>query len=228
MNILVVAAHPDDEVLGCGGTIAKHAKNGDTINVAILAQGVASRHLEQKNEIEINKKILDLEVAAQLANERLGVASLIFKNLPDNKMDSLDRLEVVKIVEDLVIRFKPNVIYTHHVGDVNIDHQIINQAVVTACRPQPGHCVKQLLFFEVASSTEWQPPAAGFYFKPNWFVDITQTLDLKLEALKSYECEMRSYPHARSIKALEHLARWRGACVGVEAAEAFELGRNIG
>ena len=201
MNVLVVVAHPDDEVLGCGGTIAKHANSGDTVNVAILAQGVVSRYYDQKNvqdnNIEINKKILDLEIAAQNANKILGVKSLVFQNFPDNRMDSLDRLEVIKIIETLVDRFKPEVVYTHHVSDVNIDHCIINQSVITACRPQPGHVVKRILFFEVASSSEWQPASSGFYFKPNWFVDISNTLNLKLKALNFYECEMRAYPHAK-------------------------------
>lgn len=226
-SVLVIVAHPDDEVLGCGGTIAKHTNSGDIVNVAILAQGIVSRYNSQDNNMEINQKILNIENAAQNANVVLGVKSLKFQNFPDNRMDSLDRLEVIKIVEALVDKFKPEIVYTHHVSDVNVDHCVVNQSVIAACRPQPGHCVKRTLFFEVASSSEWQPAASGFYFKPNWFVDITETLDLKLRALKFYECEMRKYPHSRSIEAVEYLARWRGASVGVRAAEAFVLARSL-
>ena len=142
-------------------------------------------------------------------------------------MDSIDLLDVVKEVEKKNEELKPDVVVTHHGGDLNIDHRIIHQAVITACRPQPGQTVKRILSFEVPSSTEWQSPSSGNPFVPNWFEDISDTLELKIKALEAYESEMRKWPHARSIKALEHLARWRGASVGAEAAEAFMLVREI-
>jgi LmbE family N-acetylglucosaminyl deacetylase len=225
--VLVIAAHPDDEVLGCGGTIAKHASMGDEVNVAILAEGITSRDRHRDRDKHLDE-LSELAKAAQEANRILGVSSLTLRDLPDNRMDSLDRLDVTKVVEELIAQFQPDIVYTHHIGDVNIDHRCIHEAVVTACRPIPNkHLVRQLLFFEVASSTEWQPPGSGASFHPNWFVDISATLSRKLQALEAYRCEMRDWPHARSVRALEHLARWRGANIGAEAAEAFILGRYI-
>ena len=142
-------------------------------------------------------------------------------------MDAINRLEVIKVIEAAIAEHQPERIYTHHAGDVNIDHRCIHDAVVTACRPVPGHPVNTLLFFEVASSTEWQPPGSGPVFGPTWFEDVSQTLDYKLQALEAYRSEMRAWPHSRSMEALEHLARWRGATVGVAAAEAFVLGRRV-
>ncbi|OWW21309.1 PIG-L deacetylase family protein [Noviherbaspirillum denitrificans] len=225
-KILVVAAHPDDEILGCGGTIAAHARAGHEVHVVIMAEGLTSRSLQrdaaaQKTDLE------QLADVARKANALLGAASVTLHSLPDNRMDSLDRLDVIKLVEAEIARVVPEVVYTHHAGDLNIDHRIVHESVLTACRPKPGHPVNSLLFFEVASSTEWMPPSSAPFFAPDWFVDISDTLDLKLKALACYDTEMCPWPHARSIRALESLARWRGASAGVEAAEAFMLGRRI-
>lgn len=225
-NVLVVAAHPDDEILGCGGTIARHIRDGDEVCVLIMAEGVTSRDT-QRDRSAHTAELSELAQAAHAANKILGTTSLILKNLPDNRMDSLDRLDVIKIVEEFVQAQRPTIIYTHHAGDVNIDHRRIHEVMVTACRPIPGQPVSTLLFFEVASSTEWQSPISAPVFAPNWFIDISSTLDLKLEALRAYHTEMHPWPHARSVEALQHLAKWRGATVGVSAAEAFVLGRNI-
>lgn len=225
-TILVIAAHPDDEILGCGGTIAKHRQKGDTVHVVILAEGITSR----KNDAaagQVSQELGALAQAAQKANRLVGANSLVLHQFPDNRMDSLARLDVTQKVEAFVSQYKPDTVYTHHAGDVNIDHRRIHEAVVTACRPQPDHTVKTLLFFEVASSTEWQTPGSLPPFLPNWFEDISETLAVKLQALEAYETEMRDWPHARSLKALEHLARWRGATVGVQAAESFVLGRML-
>lgn len=225
-NVLVVAAHPDDEILGCGGTIAKHVKNGDIVNVVILVEGVTSRD-KNRDISNRNEELSRLGDIAKKANGFLGVDSLNLHDFPDNRLDSLDRLDLIKKVEEFIKKFNPQIVYTHHCGDVNIDHRRIHEAVVTACRPIPNHCVKRLLFFEVASSTEWQTSYFVSSFVPNYFVDISNFLDLKLKALEIYKCEMRDYPHARSIEALKYLAKWRGVSVGVKAAEAFILGREI-
>ena len=225
-TVLVLAAHPDDEILGCGATIAKHAARGDKVHVVILAEGVTSRD-ESRDRSARQGELSHLAEAAHRANSVLDVSSLVLHDFPDNRMDSLDRLDIIKAVEAYIQQLKPSIVYTHHSGDVNIDHRRIHEAVVTACRPIPGHPVRTLLFFEVASSTEWQPPGSGPYFMPVWYEDVAQTLAQKLEALAIYESEMRPWPHARSVKALEHLARWRGASIGVEAAEAFMVGRAI-
>lgn len=226
-TVLVIAAHPDDEVLGCGGTMALHAEKGDVVYTAILAEGLTSRSEKRDREL-YNKEFNLLHEAAQKANEILGVKEVKLFDFPDNRMDSLDRLDVIKVVEDLINDIKPNIIYTHHIGDVNIDHRRIHEAVLTAIRPIPGnHIVEELLYFETASSTEWMTPNSAPAFLPNWYVNIEETLYLKLKALEAYEMEMRDWPHARSIQALDYLAKWRGANIGVEAAEAFMLGRKI-
>lgn len=225
-KILVVAAHPDDEVLGCGGTIAGHTSAGDEVHVVVLAEGVTSRdkvRLRERHDAELS----ELAEAAHKANEILGVSSLTLHSLPDNRLDSIDLLDLVKVVEDHIERIKPNILYTHHAGDVNIDHRRIHEAVITATRPQPGQSVQTLLFFEVPSSTEWQTPGSAPAFVPNWFVDISRGLESKLRALAAYETEMRPWPHSRSCKAVECLAHWRGSTIGCNAAEAFTLGRRI-
>lgn len=226
MNILVIAAHPDDEILGCGATMAKHVKNGDQVYVAILAEGITSRE-KKRNRSNKEEELHLLAKEAKKANDVIGVTELRLFDFPDNRMDSIDLLDIIKVVEELIDNYKPDVIYTHHIGDVNIDHQRIHQAVITACRPIPDkHKVKELLFFEVLSSTEWQPIDVT-PFTPNWFVDVTETIDLKLKSLKEYNHEMREWPHSRSNTAAHHLARLRGSTIGVEAAEAFILGRKI-
>jgi LmbE family N-acetylglucosaminyl deacetylase len=227
MNVvLVVAAHPDDEVLGCGGTIARHADAGDQVQVLIVAEGATSRK-QQRDRDQVADELSVLGEAAQQAGLILGAEGVELLDLPDNRLDSLDRLDLVKRIEKRISSHKPNVVYVHHAGDVNVDHRRIHEAVITACRPTPGHSVQRLLSFEVASSTEWQPPGSAPAFHPNWFVDISAQWKRKCLALEAYASEMRPWPHARSIESLEHLARWRGAQVGVEAAEAFCLLRQI-
>lgn len=226
MNILVVAAHPDDEVLGCGGSIAKWAKAGHAVQVVILAEGATSRDSVRDRESRVFE-LSCLKSAAYRAGDILGAVLVHVMDMPDNRMDSLDRLDVIKAIEREVERVKPEMVVTHHAGDVNIDHQITHEAVVTACRPQPGNIIKTLLAFEVPSSTEWQVPGSAPMFNPNYFVDITIEMGLKMQALEEYVSEMREWPHSRSLNAVEHLARWRGASVGSDAAEAFQLLRAL-
>lgn len=226
-KVLVIAAHPDDEVLGCGGTIALHANNGDEVNVVILAEGLTSRSKQRDRELYKDEFNI-LQDAAYKANKILGVKEVKLYDFPDNRMDSIDRLDIIKVVEEIIKNIKPNIIYTHHIGDVNIDHRRIHEAVITAVRPIPGnHIVEELIFFETASSTEWMTPGSAPAFVPNYYVNIEKTFTKKLEALQEYEIEMRDWPHARSVKSLEYLAKWRGANIGVEAAEAFIIGRKI-
>lgn len=225
-KILVIAAHPDDEVLGCGGTIAKHAMNGDSVAVVIMAEGITSRDPKRRRD-KRGSELSELASSARKANKIIGTKSLELLKFPDNRMDSVDLLDIVKAVEELVEKHMPEIVYTHSSGDVNIDHRRIHEAVVTACRPMPGRPVKTLLFFEVPSSTEWQAPGSAMPFVPGWFVDISDAIDLKMKALDAYCAEMRPWPHARSKEAVASLARFRGASAGFEAAEAFMLGRNL-
>jgi N-acetylglucosamine malate deacetylase 1 len=225
-TILVIAAHPDDEVLGCGGSIAKWSQEGNKVHTLIMAEGATSRNKERDRNI--SKKDLSLLVhSANEAGQILGVETVNLLDYPDNRMDSLDLLDVVKSIEHFIEKVKPEVIATHHFGDLNIDHQIVHSAVMTASRPQPGQIVKRILCFETQSSTEWQSPINKQAFVPNWFEDISSTLEIKIKALHAYKSEMRPFPHSRSIEALESLAKWRGSIVGANAAEAFMLMRQI-
>ncbi len=222
--ILILAAHPDDEVLGCGGTIAKFADQGASVHVAFLADGVSSRSgVTALSSVELAAR----RAAAQHACELLGVRSVAFGDFPDNRMDTVPLLDVVQAVEVLIAEYRPETVFTHHAGDLNIDHHRLHQAVATACRPQQGHPVKTLLCFEVPSSTEWQLPGSAPAFVPNWYVDVSATIERKLSALEAYAAELRDWPHPRSRQGVEHLAFWRGATVGVGAAEAFVLGRQL-
>ena len=225
-TVLCVAAHPDDEILGCGATLAKHVSSGDVVHILIMAEGETSRQSSRDREA-IREQLSHLTQCAKNASSSIGVSSVKVLSLPDNRLDSLDLLDLVKLVEEFVYRLKPSIVYTHHSGDVNVDHRLIHHAVVTACRPQPGHPVKSLFSFEVPSSTEWQVPGTAQSFSPNHFVDISNFLEAKIKALHFYSSEMRTWPHPRSYTAVEHLARYRGSQVGLEAAEAFSLLRSI-
>ena len=224
--VLVLAAHPDDEVLGCGGTLARMASEGRAVHILLMADGETSRVSDSAQTIDPGR-LAARNAAAEAACKILGGASVELLALPDNRLDRLELLDVVKYIEVFVQRYQPSTVLTHHAGDVNIDHRVVHDAVIAACRPQPGRSVKELLFFEVPSSTEWRPPGSGESFNPNWFVDISRTLAKKLEALQAYGDELRAFPHPRSLKAVDALAQWRGATVGVEAAEAFVLGRKL-
>ena len=223
-SVLVVAAHPDDEVLGCGGTMAKMSSEGFSVHVAFLADGVSSRNESRS----INKRKLALRRrAARTACRLLGAKSVSFGDYSDNSMDSMPLLKVIKRVESLITEFAPRIILTHHVGDLNVDHQVVHRAVITACRPQGSNPVKSIRCFEVVSSTEWQTPTCGQPFAPDWFVDISETLKNKLAAFEAYADELREWPHPRSLNGVEALARWRGATIGAKAAEAYVLARHI-
>ncbi len=225
-RVLVVAAHPDDEILGCGGTIIKHCKNGDEVRILIMAEGLTSRGMHR--DVVGNSEALDvLHASSYKAAQIMGASEVKLLSFPDNRMDSVDLLDVVKQVEFVVDEYKPDVVYTHHAGDVNIDHRITHEAVVTACRPLPWQTVHTLLFFETLSSTEWQMPVADKAFMPNWFVDVEEVMETKIKALQCYESEMREYPHSRSYEAVKMLASYRGFCVGKRCVEAFCVGRVV-
>lgn len=219
-TVLVVAAHPDDEALGCGGTIARHARNGDKVHVLFLSDGVASRD-EGHRDADIRND------AAETAGKVLSVTSVSYGSFPDNQMDSVPLLDVVKFIHKHIEDIQPNIIYTHHHADLNIDHQIAAQATMTACRPQKGHPVKEIYAFEVPSSTEWQNPTKSDAFIPNIFVDISDDIDTKIKALEAYDMEMRPFPHSRSYEAIRALATLHGARNGLDAAEAFMCLRVI-
>lgn len=224
-RVLVVAAHPDDELLGLGGTVKKRVLAGDEVHCLILGEGQTSRSTSSYN---FDQNIIDqLHLDARNAGEIIGFMSMEFSNFPDNRFDQIDLLDIIQTVEKQVKRLKPDIIYTHYQGDLNIDHRITFDAVLTACRPQGDYVVCEIYAFETPSSTEWGFNRDKLSFCPNVFEEITNTIQFKLEAMSCYTSELREYPHPRSLKALEIIAlRW-GTVVGKEYVEAFELIRSV-
>lgn len=212
---LVVAAHPDDEVLGCGGTIARLVKSGHEVIVMFLGDGESSRGKDS-----LGDRIAKRRLAAQQAATRLGARIVHLGDFPDNAMDSVPLLEIVRSVERVVHENSPSLVLTHWHGDLNIDHQITARAVLTATRPQVSSPVKRILAFSVPSSTEWSFSTSS-PFVPNTFIVIDDEFEIVSEALTFYSEELRPSPHPRSIQALEARARSLGEIVGVKFAEAF-------
>jgi len=225
MTVLVVAAHPDDEVLGCGGTMARLASEGQDVKIAIMAEGLTSRNpqREQTTRGDLNH----LHGRARMAGKKVGASEVVLCQLPDNRLDTVPLLDVVKLVEELVERFRPEVIYTHHPGDLNVDHGVVHRAVLTATRPMTGQRVREIYAFEVPSSTEWAFQQIDRAFRPNVFSDIAATLEAKIAAMECYDTETRPFPHPRSAGALRAIAARWGSVAGFQAAEAFELVRML-
>lgn len=224
-KILVVAAHPDDEILGPGGTISRYCAEGIASECVILGEGITSRDGIGKSGA--HKALNDLKSDSIKASKVIGYENIQFVGLPDNRMDSVNLIEVIKVVASHIDRVKPDVIYTHHHGDLNIDHRIVFDAVITAARPIERTFVKEIYCFETPSSTEWNFGRSDAAFNPNVFVDIGETLGRKMEAIKCYRSEIRDFPHPRSVYALETIAARWGAVVNRNYAEAFELIRKI-
>jgi LmbE family N-acetylglucosaminyl deacetylase len=225
VKVLVIAAHPDDEVLGCGATMARLVREGHDVRIAILAEGITSRS-RSREDADV-RQLSELRDHAQRAANVLGVKTVSFYGLPDNRLDSLPLLEIAQTAEELISEFEPRRIYTHHAGDLNIDHAVVSRAVTIATRPMRDCPVRELLQFEVASSTEWAFQQFEPAFRPNVFVDVYETVDLKLKAMACYESEARAFPHPRSPEALTAIAKRWGSVAGVEAAEAFQLVRAV-
>lgn len=226
-TVLVVAAHPDDEALGCGGAIARHAAKGDDVHVVFMADGIGAREKETAGKKAEKEKDARRKMA-QAAARTLGARSPRFLDFPDNRMDSVPLLDVVRALEPLIGEINPAVIYTHHAGDLNIDHKIVCRAVMTACRPLPGSPVREIYGFEVLSSTEWGVPGQDDAFHPVRYTALDKVcLDRKMKALRCYDAEMRDFPHARSYRAAAALAELRGAQAGLAAAEAFTVLRLV-
>ena len=215
-KLLVVVAHPDDEVLGCGGTIRRMANKGADIIVLILGEGLKSR-----GQVE-NGAIKKLRTESMKAAEILGAKIIIFESFPDNEFDSVPILRIIQKIKKIIKKYKPDMVLTHSNTDLNIDHKITHEAVKVACRPMPNNGIKQLLCFEVPSSTEWGFESSN-NFTPNFFVNIEDTLKTKMHAMSAYKGEIRKFPHPRSLKYMEALAKIRGGQSGFEAAEGFQL-----
>lgn len=223
-NIMVFAAHPDDELLGVGGTVRRLADKGASVRAVILAEGLTLR-ADHRADTEKNELVRLQEDARKAAGE-VGYVSIDFCGLPDNRMDSMDLLDVVKLVSGYVENYHPDTVFTHYHGDLNIDHRITCEAVLTACRPVGEYCVRRIYAFETPSSTEWnylyQEP-----FTPNVYVDVTDTLEAKIKGMACYRTESTMYPHPRSPEALRALGQYRGSHAGFVLAEGFVLLREM-
>ena len=221
-TILIVAAHSDDDAFGCGGTIVKLSKNNNKIFAIYFTDGVSARN----NKKDLNKKIAQRKKNTNNAAKILGIKKFSYCSYPDNKLDSVSLLEIVQRIEEEISIVKPDIIFTHFDNDLNIDHRIINKAVITATRPKPKNRVKKIFLFETLSSTEWNFSSNKVNFNPNYFVDISKTIDKKIKAIRSYKNEICSWPHPRSLKGVKILAMFRGQSVGLELAEGFQLLRE--
>tara|TARA_B100000963_G_C22598601_1_gene659135 strand:- start:379 stop:1077 length:699 start_codon:yes stop_codon:yes gene_type:complete len=220
-SVLIIVAHPDDETIGCGGTILKHVSEGDTVNVITLTDGVSSR---SSVSFEDNKARNE---AAVNAINALGANWIGSGEFPDNNMDSIPILKIIKFVESFKESFYPDIIYTHSPSDLNVDHTIAAKATLTAFRPEPKETYSEIRFFEIASSTDFSIKQLNKRFEPNLFINIENFISKKIKALQHYDMEMRDYPHSRSYKKIESLAEYRGSQSGLPCAEAFEVVRKI-
>lgn len=215
---LIIAAHPDDEILGCGGTIKKFATKFE-FHVLILTGGAEGRYDKEMESL--------LRQNAQKANELVGTFKVYFENLPNQGLDAIPLTKVIQPIEERIALIKPEILFVHHSGDLNKDHRITYEATMTVSRPLPGQCVKKVYSYSVPSSTEWNFTEGEKVFVPNTFVEISSEIDSKIDAMKCYKSECRPYPHPRSPEAIKAYAHYFGLSVGLEYAEAFKLIRNI-
>lgn len=216
-KILVIAAHPDDEILGPGGTLIKHVLQGDDVFCLILGQGAMARAGASESSVE------QLRQEALAAAKVIGFKEIYFSDFPDNQFDKISLLSIVNEVEKYIDKIRPDIVYTHFENDLNIDHRLTFQAVLTACRPCHEGAPKAIYSFETLSCTEWQ--MAGKNFKPNVYVDIENVIEIKMDALKKYDSEIRKYPHPRSPEGIKILAQYRGLESGLRFAEGLCLVR---
>jgi LmbE family N-acetylglucosaminyl deacetylase len=218
-RVVVLGAHPDDEILGAGGTLARHVIGGDEVHAIVVADGASSRAPDEMK--------IALEKAATLAAESIGFASIRLSSLPDQRLDTVPFIDLTQIIESLLDEIQPHVVYTHFPGDVNVDHGLVARATWTACRPYARPQLRRFAVFETPSSTEWAWPVNESSFQPNHFVDITETLDRKITAMECYQSELRDYPHPRSSRSLRERAAFWGSQVGRLAVEPFRILREV-
>lgn len=220
MSILIIVAHSDDETIGMGGTIAKHVSEGEKVFGIHLTDGVSSR-------TQVKKAAKERTKAADLAAMELGMEWIGRFNFPDNALDTVSMIDIVKLIEDIKNQINPSLVYTHHFGDLNIDHQIAFNATITAFRPQPNENCKEIRTFEVPSATDFAVSSTSNAFLPNLFIDIEPFWKVKKAALEYYSEEIRESPHSRSMEGIDILSKYRGLSVGCDRAEAFNVIRKI-
>lgn len=227
MKVLVIAAHPDDEILGCGATVAKHIKSGDIVEFLILGDGVTARYEEDElNNPEVIKKVQKVQKDAITAAKIVGVDKIQIEGINCGRFDKVPLINITKIIEKKLLEFHPNRVYTHSPIDANNDHQIIFKAVQIATRPivNKKYYVKEIFLMEILSSTEWNFTEA---FRPDYYVDIESTIDLKTKSMETYSSEGGEYPYPRSKESIIALSMKRGSEVGLKNAEAFKILRII-
>ena len=218
-SILVISAHPDDETIGCGGTIAKHISQGDSVYVMSFTDGVSSRggHIDYAaSKDRVN--------ASEMAAKLLGFSWISRGEYPDNMLDTIPILDLAKNIEAVKKKYSPDIIYTHSYADLNVDHRKVHEATLIAFRPQPKETWQEIRAYEVASSTEWGMQS----FTPNLFINIDEFIEIKKEALACYWMELRDTPHPRSISSIECINRVRGSQAGFNYSEAFEIIKSRG
>jgi LmbE family N-acetylglucosaminyl deacetylase len=218
-RVLVIAPHPDDEVLGCGGTIAKNTRAGYDAYLCIVTKG----YTPDWSEEFLRKRPKEIERAGKI----LGIKKTYFLDFPTVKLDTVPQKELNDSFAQVVNEVKPEVVYIPHRGDVNKDHRLVFGAAIVATRPTPGSTITEVLSYETLSETEWGAPSGDNAFIPNVYVDISETLEIKLKAMSFYKTELKEYPHPRSLESILALAKTRGSTIGVRAAEAFVLVREI-
>lgn len=218
MKVLVIAAHPDDEIFGVGGTILKHVKKGNQVYICIVTVAYTPQWAE---DVIKNKRQEALK-----ASKMLGVEKTFFCELPTVKLDTIPQVILNGKISECVNKIKPDIVYTHHKGDINKDHRLVFDATMIAVRPKPNFFVKKVYSYECLSSTEWSATTSDF-FMPNVYENINEYLDKKIEILKCYQTEIKNYPHPLSTEGIRILANRRGLTVGINAAESFMLIRGI-
>lgn len=216
-EVLVFAAHPDDETLGCGGAIARHVDAGDKVHVVVVTDGSSAQYPDDPATLARKQD------EARAAMKILGVTDLVLGTLPDMRLDTVASLDLTKFLSSHVRRIDPHIVYTHHAGDINLDHRLVFDATLVATRPTSGARLQRVYAYEVASSTDWGEAHPDRAFRPNSFIDIGGVLDRKLRALACYKTELRPAPHPRSLSVVEAYARAWGPRAGLEAAEAMVL-----
>jgi LmbE family N-acetylglucosaminyl deacetylase len=211
-KVCIIAAHPDDETIGMGGTISRMTNSGHEVSVLILSDGVSSRE-------QLREPVASRKAASKAALDKLGVHEIDFLNFPDNKFDSIPLLEIVREIEVFLDKHTPDYVFSNYSHDLNVDHQITASATLTACRPTAGRSIRGVFQYQTLSSTEWNFGAEKF--SPSLYVDISDTLSKKLAALNEYQAELNPFPHPRSIVAIEALATLVGSECGYQRAESF-------
>jgi LmbE family N-acetylglucosaminyl deacetylase len=218
-NILIIAPHPDDEVLGCGGIMKKYSEAGNHVNVLVVSRGAPKLYSDEK--------IKNVRKEARAAHHILGVKETIFLDFPAPELDTVSVSEISRAIAEVIKKYNIQTVYLPHRGDIHHDHRIVFNAGLVACRPVGQYSVKEIYGYETLSETEWAAPYGDDAFIPTSFVNITEQIDSKLEAFKCFKSQIRPFPNSRSLETIEALAKFRGATVGFERAEGFTSIRII-